>query len=247
MKTKLLIMFIALFAFAVNNGARAQVYHYDVNNDGEVDITDVILVVNYILGKDNESQNTHEAIDLGLPSGTEWASCNVGALRPEKYGGYYAWGETEEKEHFTFENYIHCDGSYANCHDLGSDISGTEYDVAHVKWGGNWCMPTIDDFKELLENCTFMWTTLNGVTGGRFTSNINGNSIFLPATGYGDYDGITLTGINGYYLSSTQDPNRSDGTSGLYFFSHTAYWNYFHRQYGYNIRPVLKKSASLPT
>ena len=73
-----------------------------MNDDGVVDVTDVIQLVNYILGKENE---THVAVDLGLPSGTKWASCNVGATKPEEYGGYYAWGETEEKEFYDKSTY----------------------------------------------------------------------------------------------------------------------------------------------
>ena len=81
--------------------------------------------------------NHPHAIDLGLPSGTKWACCNVGTTTPEGYGGYYAWGETEEKEIYDWTTYIHCDGSMETCHDLGSDIAGSEYDVAHVQWGSN--------------------------------------------------------------------------------------------------------------
>ena len=129
-------------------GASAQEDRCDVNGDGVVNINDVTYVLDHILGKGHASAPTEEAgeaIDLGLPSGTKWASCNVGATKPEEYGGYYSWGETEEKETYDWSTYIHCDGSSSTCHDLGSDISGTEYDVAHVKWGGKWCMPTLDD------------------------------------------------------------------------------------------------------
>ena len=122
-----------------------------------------------------------KAINLGLPSGTKWASFNVGASKPEDYGGYFAWGETEEKWDYSRDNYrYYQDGKYVN---FGNNISGTRYDVAHVKWGGNWCMPTWDDLDELLENTSSEWMSLNGVTGRKFTSKINGNSIFLPAAG----------------------------------------------------------------
>ena len=94
------------------------------------------------------------------------------------YGGYYAWGETEEKDSYDWSTYTHCDGSSSTCHDLGSDIAGTQYDVAHYRWGGSWVMPTHDQQMELLNNCTYEWTTVNGVNGGRFTSKTNGGSIF---------------------------------------------------------------------
>ena len=83
------------------------------------------------------------AVDLGLPSGTKWANMNVGATKPEEFGGCYAWGEAKEKSANNWANYVHCDGTEKTCHNLGEDISGTKYDVAHVKWGGDWKMPTI--------------------------------------------------------------------------------------------------------
>ncbi|MBQ2195316.1 MAG: hypothetical protein II407_00065, partial [Prevotella sp.] len=157
---KRVVLFFAFLWLGII-GVSAQVDRCDVNGDGEVDIADVTYVINHILGKGEAS--TPEAVDLGLPSGTKWASFNVGATKPEEYGGYYAWGETEEKERYDWDTYIHCDGASNTCHDLGSDISGTQYDIAHVKWGGNWCMPTYEDFEELNDNCTSEWTTLNGV------------------------------------------------------------------------------------
>ena len=180
-------------------------------------------------------------IDLGLPSGTKWACCNVGATKPEEYGGYYAWGETEKKEVYNWSTYIHCDGTWETCHNLGSDISGTQYDVAHVKWGGKWCMPTLNEIKELLDNCTTEWTTLNGVNGRKFTSKINGNSIFLPAAG-GRWDGgLHGAGEFGYYWSSTQHPDGSGRACGLYFRSGYALWDkYSGRSDGRSVRPVVR-------
>ena len=218
------------------SGAFALSNKYDLNDDGVVDVTDVIQLVNYILGKENE---THVAVDLGLPSGTKWATCNVGASKPEEYGGYYAWGETEEKEVYSQDAYMYYkNGEYVN---LGSDISGTKYDVAHVKWGGNWCMPTKDDIKELLDNCTSEWTTLNGVNGRKFTSNINGNSIFLPAAGYRWLGDLGYAGENGYYWSSTQNPDYSDGAYYLYFYLGNARWRYYLDRFsGQSVRPVVR-------
>lgn len=181
-----------------------------------------------------------EAIDLGLPSGTKWASCNVGASKPEEYGSYYAWGETEEKEVYNWSTYIHCDGTYDTCHDLGSDISGTQYDVAHIKWGGNWCMPTLDDIKELYDNCTSEWTTLNGVNGRKFTSKINGNSIFLPFAGYRWVGGLGRAGGSGDYWSSAQNPDYSGDAYGLYFDSGYANWGNYSRYNGRTVRPVVR-------
>lgn len=181
--------------------------------------------------------NHPHMIDLGLPSGTKWACCNVGATGPEEYGGNYAWGETEEKDHYDWDNYTHCDGSEESCHDLGRDIAGTKYDVAHVKWGGNWQMPSIDQVKELLDNCKSEWTHLNGVGGRKFTSKINGNSIFLRAGGnWGGY----FPGC-GYYMSSMQSPSRSYNIGGLSFDPSYAHWIIgYGRHQGYKVRPVSR-------
>lgn len=227
------VAFFFTFLLLGTSGVFAQSSKYDVNDDGDVNITDVIELVNFILGKQ------HEAVDLGLPSGTKWASCNVGATKPEEYGGYYAWGETEEKEVYNGSNYkYYQNGSYVN---IGSDISGTDYDVAHVKWSGNWCMPTLDDIKELLDNCTTEWTTLNGVNGRKFISKINGNSIFLPAAGYRWGGDLGLAGERGYYWSSTRYPDLSGGAYDLYFYSGDAYWSdLYHRGSGRSVRPVVR-------
>ena len=230
------VAFFFTFLLLGTSGAFAQSNKYDLNDDGVVDVTDVIQLVNYILGKENE---THVAVDLGLPSGTKWATCNVGASKSEEYGGHYAWGETEEKDVYDMSTYkYYKNGEYVN---IGTDISGTEYDVAHVKWGGNWCMPTHDDIQELRDNCTSEWTTLNGVNGRKFTSNINGNSIFLPAAGYRWLGDLGYAGENGYYWSSTQNPDYSDGAYYLYFYSGNARWRYYLDRFsGQSVRPVVR-------
>ena len=154
--------------------------------------------------KPNDECPVAEAIDLGLPSGTKWASWNVGASAPEEYGGYYAWGETEEKDVYDWSTYIHCDGSRETCHHIGDDIAGTEYDVAHVKWGGSWCIPSRDQIEELCKKCSWSWGTQNGVNGMLVTGP-NGNTIFLPAAGYHDYR--YQKGDFGYYWLSSPFPD----------------------------------------
>ena len=154
-----------------------------------------------------------EAVDLGLPSGTRWASCNLGATKPEEYGEYYAWGETEMKEIYNPESYKF----YTNYnYDYLGEIGGTHNDVAHVRWSGKWRMPTNSEVKELVEKCKYEWTTLNGVKGGKFTGP-NGNSIFLPAAGDHWYEHLNDAGSIGYYWSSTQAP----------YFKYEAYSFYF--------------------
>ena len=214
-------------------GASAQIKdNCDVNGDGEVNIADVIYVVDHVLGKHDLA-----AVDLGLPSGTKWAPCNVGANKPEEYGGYYAWGETEMKETYTVETYQYYEnGSYVS---LG-DISGTEYDVAHVKWGGKWCMPTADDFNELLANCTSERTTLNGVVGMKFTSNINGKSIFLPAGGSYLNQYPNGIGVDGLYWSATEYEKYNDYAYQLYFATST-FFEPGNRYYGHCVRPVIRE------
>lgn len=138
-----------------------------------------------------------EAVDLGLPSGTKWASYNVGATKPEEFGGYYAWGETEVKDSYTNDNYQYKD----TYQELGRNICFTDYDVAHVKWGDAWRMPTGTEFNELWNNCNHTWTTVNGVNGMRLTGS-NGNSIFLPAAG-NYYESLVNEANFGFYRAGT--------------------------------------------
>ena len=135
-------------------------------------------------------------VDLGLS--VKWAICNVGASKPEEYGDYYAWGETEPKDFYFWSTYKYCDGAYKSLTKYSDSACGIdgfsdnksvldpEDDVAHVKWGGNWRIPTKDELEELRTKCTWTSTTLNGVKGYSVTSNVDGytdRSIFLPATG----------------------------------------------------------------
>lgn len=179
-------------------------------------------------------------IDLGLPSGTKWSCCNVGAAKPEAFGGYYAWGETETKSEYSWKTYKHYDGTDKTYHELGEDIAGTKYDVAHVKWGGSWVMPSKVQQDELRDNCAYTWTTLNGVRGGRFTSKKNGASIFLPAAGTRWDDDLVDAGSDGNFWSSTQYPSSSNGAYGLGFDSGGAYWYGYLRLIGRTVRPVSR-------
>ena len=120
-------------------------------------------------------------IDMG--SAGKWACCNVGGSYPWEVGNFYAWGETEPKQYYETENYIHCDGSSETYHDIGADIAGTDYDVAHVKWGSSWRMPTGEQIQALTNKCSEKWTQIYGVEGMIYTSP-EGGSIFFPAAGY---------------------------------------------------------------
>lgn len=182
-------------------------------------------------------------IDLGLPSGTKWACCNVGASSPEEYGGYYAWGEIQTKWQYTNTTYDYYDGSdYRN---IGSDISRKIYDVAFEEWGEEWCMPSASKMQELLDYTTSAWEVQEGVSGRTFTGS-NGGKIFLPAAGdyvYGQRGG----GSYGNYWSSTiAGSNKSWYASCLFFESDklsvlTQPREAKYRHMGFSVRPVRTK------
>lgn len=176
-------------------------------------------------------------IDLGLPSGTKWACCNVDASLPEEYGGYYAWGETEEKLSYDWENYRHFDSSTEHCVYIGDDIAGTIYDVATVKWGDSWRLPSSEMVQELLDNCTSEWTSLNDVNGYLFTGS-NGATVFFPAAGGCLYDEFLMDGRDGYYWASTLDPENGDQAYHLSFRSPFVQLQYAFHFLGLSVRAV---------
>lgn len=161
-----------------------------------------------------------EYVNLGLPSGTLWATCNIGAYSPEEFGDYFAWGETEGyndgKAYFYWNTYKWCEGSqntmtrYCNNSSYGyegftDELTELELedDAAYVNWGPAWRIPSYEQIKELLNssNTTAEWATQNGVNGRKITSKTNGNSIFLPAAGLREYGNSLHTGTSGcYYL-----------------------------------------------
>lgn len=181
-----------------------------------------------------------QEVDLGLS--VKWAGWNVGASSPEEYGGYYAWGETEEKSNYTrdtYKYYYDTDGDgdkeYAN---IGNNICGTQYDVARQKWGGSWRMATYDELSELRSKCTWTWITYKGINGYKVTGP-NGNSIFLPAAGdrktslYGQ-------GSGGHYWSGTLSEDYSYDAWRLYFYNgyHSLKYYGSYRYLGVTVRPV---------
>ena len=174
----------------------------------------------------------HEWVDLGLPSGLKWATCNVGASTPGDYGNYYAWGETRPKSEYREDN---C-SSYGK---IWSDIGGdSSRDAATANWGGSWRMPTNSELEELKNNCTWTWTTQNGHKGYKVTSKINGQSIFLPAAGYRRGDTLCLEGTFGYFWSST--PYDDYYAYYLYFFEGFQSVICYGRYDGFSVRPVLE-------
>ena len=174
--------------------------------------------------------------------------CNVGATAPEEYGGYYAWGETEEKSDYSWSTYKYCNGTstsitkYCTQSSYGTVDNKTTLepgdDVAHVKWGGSWRMPTEAEQQELCDNCTWTWTTLNGVNGYRVTGP-NGNSIFLPAAGYRYGTEVYSRGSAGYYCSSSLLSYPIEAYY-LCFYSSDYVWSSYNRYYGLTVRPVCE-------
>lgn len=178
-----------------------------------------------------------QAVDLGLS--VKWAAWNVGASSPEEYGGYFAWGETEEKSEYYRNNYKFYDSETGYYLYIGSCISGTQYDVAHVRWGGSWRMPTVDECKELVDECRWNWATYNGVKGQKVTGP-NGNSIFLPLAGYYDGTGAYNQGVGYHYWSGGLYEGSSYDAWYLTCQVYTTGFGYGHgyRDYGVPIRPV---------
>ena len=163
------------------------------------------------------SLNGHDYVDLGLPSGTLWATCNVGSDTQEGYGDYFAWGETEPKSTYDWGNYKWCNGDYDQLNKYCSDsdygyngftdnptILQPSDDAATSNWGIGWCTPTETQWRELYQNTTNSWTIQNGVNGSLFTAS-NGRSLFLPAAGYHSENGLDHENSYGYYWSSLLD------------------------------------------
>ena len=143
------------------------------------------------------AEGQYEYVDLGLPSGVKWARMNIGATSPEGHGDFYAWAEIETKKQYIESTYNYTDVN------IGDFSGNATYDVATAKWGGRWRMPTDAEMRELINNCNFEYTALNGVKGFMLTSKINGNTIFFPAAGWKKESGGGA-GSNAYYWGSTQ-------------------------------------------
>ena len=194
---------------------------------------------------------SHDYVDLGLPSGTLWATCNVGANTPEGYGDYFAWGETQPKDTYNWSTYQYCNGNYSTltkyCNNSSYGYNGftdnltnllPEDDAATANWGSGWRMPTQEEWQELLDNTTDTWTKQNGVNGRLFTAS-NGNSLFLPAAG-DRWDGeLHSAGSDGIYWSSSLYTGYPSRAWYLNFNSDGAYMGGGHgRDDGFSVRPV---------
>ena len=250
------MLLLLLFAGLQTTWAQKVVLHLTGNQAVEYDISQLDSI-SFIEETNEEITDTHEWVDLGLPSGTLWATCNVGANSPEEYGDYFAWGETAPKSDYSLSTYKYCKGFYDTmtkyCTDSawGTVDNKTELepsdDAATVNWGSVWQMPSYKQCRELINSSytTTTWTTMNGVTGRKITSKSNGNSIFLPAAGY-RYD-TSLGGAGSYGLYWSRSLGTGDDSST----SNSAYYPLFDsgfidtysnsRYYGQSVRPVRVK------
>ena len=174
--------------------------------------------------------NGHEYVDLGLS--VKWATCNVGASTPEGYGDYFAWGETNTKSTYSLDTYTYTDNK---------PVLDPENDAAHVNWGGAWRMPTNEEWEELRSNCTWTWTTLNGINGYEVKGS-NGNAIFLPAAGFRSSNDVFYTGHYGCYWSSSLDADAPNNAKFVEFQSENndIFRNYYSRVCGQSVRAVMK-------
>lgn len=254
----MLVLAMALPMIANNRFERG-----DVNRDGSTNLNDVTFLISYVLSEEwPDAATTYEFVDLALSSGTLWATQNVGATNPEDYGDYFAWGEiVPNKESYTwtttawvyYENGSLRFSKYNTDSQYGEIDNKTELDpeddAAYVNWGPEWRMPTDEQIYELIQQCTWVWTTLNDVNGYMITG-VNGNSIFLPAAGQRSGTSLSSVGTNGNYWSrelySVSSGFRPNSAFKLYFSKSMKQRSSGSRNYGYPVRPVYA-SQDVPT
>lgn len=188
-------------------------------------------------------------VNLGLPSGVQWAACNVGADVPEEFGKYYAWGETTTKSDYAWGTYKYCEGEYWEltkyCNDAEYGYNGftdnlivlQPEDDAAFAWDSNMRMPTSAEWQELIDNTTYEWVTVNGVAGGKFTA-ANGNSIFIPAAGKKYLINTLDVGGVGYYWSSTLEDGDATMAKNYEVSVTEPKGSHYERSYGMPVRPV---------
>ena len=231
---------------------------YDINYNS-VTLPNGSIVADYKNVEKTEKTITYEYVDLGLPSGLKWAKCNIGASSETDYGVYFQWGDISGISgslvaKYSDENYSWATDPFNNgSSDYNStyfnsvkgtvcpnDVLAKEYDAAAQIMGGDWRMPTKDELKELLDNTTNEWTQVDGVNGYKFTSKINGNSIFIPAAGYCSSGSVSSVGRNGHVWSSSLGTSSPRSAWYLSFYSGGCDMNYDDRCYGWSVRGVRK-------
>ena len=206
-------------------------------------------------GKDKSPYDKY-AVDLGLS--VKWASINVGASNEKDLGKYYGWGETSDKAdgtYYDWESYQVFDGigtddasrdaALSRLYDSNLKLK-SEYDVAHVKWGGSWRMPTAEEFEELMQNCIWEMVPSDHDTwsednpgGWKVTSKKNGKSIYIPAAGQRTNMSLAKDkGQQAYYWTSQRDPEGDNYAVGLGRFMNVPSWNIQYVCMGSTVRPV---------
>lgn len=191
--------------------------------------------------------NGYGYVDLGLPSGTKWATCNVGASKPSDYGNYYAWGEIKPKTSYDWNNCFDClhpSGYTFREYKLDGKTEITPssgHDTARDNWGGTWRMPTASELEELRTKCTKEWTKKDGHKGYLLTG-INGKSIFIPAAGYRDDETLYYEGKEGNYWSSSlsDDFYKGDPYARYLNLGDLRIMNEGRRKLGFSVRPVTE-------
>ncbi len=247
---------LSLFVIALASAAQTR-YFYEWKNGVPTQrlITEVDSITFELIEEPRDSINTdtivYNTVDLGLPSGTLWADRNVGAEYPEAFGEYYAWGETSPSDFYEWSTYKWCEGKnntmtkYCTNSKFGTpdnkSVLEPEDDAATVNMGSNWRMPTYDEMDELINTCTWEWTTHNGTNGYKVTGP-NGTSIFLPAAGYryGRHLDLYDDGSLGYYWLSTIHETVSYQGASLIFHSGSHYLYAFNRYSGRTVRAVAR-------
>ncbi len=197
----------------------------------KISIISVVVCVFLSCEKDGEIVFSPAGVPVDLGLRVKWASCNVGANSPEDYGDYFAWGEVIPKNEFSHdEGYLYKDNP---------NILPPHADAATVNWGGAWRMPTDAELTELCEQCTWTWTSQNGVNGYKVTSKSNGNSIFLPAAGYYRHgSSLDDAGIHGNYWSSSLNTGDPYDAWDVTFGPGNVYHDCYYRGSGFSVRPV---------
>lgn len=255
MRTKLMMIMLIIVTLSVSvSYAQGIKVHLKDGNVESYPYSKIDSIVAYDFRTTNVV-NGHEFVDLGLS--VRWATCNIGATKPEDYGNYYAWGETEPKNTYTWGNYKYANGAsnkltkYCGSSSYGNNgysdsktILDAEDDAATVNWGGPWRIPTEEECRELVNKCTLTWTTQDGVNGLKVVGP-NGNSIFLPSAGCYDPSAGKFVNISkrGYYWSSSLYGSDSREAKDMGFDSkvskYTIVWA-ADRAYGFTIRAVVE-------
>lgn len=255
---KITLFLIALLTVSTLAMAQSKLYVYQADGTRTefiaANVDSITISKNGETPDHDVNANGHEYVDLGLPSGNLWATCNVGANAPEEAGDYFAWGETEAKDayHYATYKWYNLSNSKYTKYCIRAEYGEVDNrtiielldDAANVNWGGNWRLPSREDMIELQEKCTWEFTSIKNVPGYKIKSKVNQNSIFLPAVGYYKNSEKIEDGLYGYYRTSSLSDYQSLALY-LYFNSDAvSRTESLARCFGMTIRPVLSKNFS---